>query len=181
MKRYALVALATFGAISLAWFSFCLWNYWSLTRPIAPATSAEAHAPTAAEIAAELERRADDRREYAKAAVLEHPGQYLEFSGVSWYDKGIVNHYRELSSVDVTNHAPFPVRVLKADITWRDESTKTSYGTVPLALTGTVQPGETKHFASEAGTLDTTTLECEADDLRIDVRQVQLIGSAGVR
>jgi hypothetical protein len=128
----------------------------------------------AAEAAATAERALFEKR---KAEVLAAPERFLDTSNLVYYDKGIINDYRQLTGVTITNRAAVPIRVKKARVVWLTESGD-EVGSSPLTLSATLAPGTDKRFSTDDGTMSSGTIQGSAKGARVEFTQIEVVESA---
>lgn len=80
------------------------------------------------------------------------PENYLKTSDVKSDDRAVPGHMLQLVSLTVTNASHFLVGDLRGEVTWVDAK-GAILGSSPLALAGSISPGETKTFSIAAGSL----------------------------
>jgi len=142
-------------------------------------------AALAAQIAKEQERlRAEEelrkaeeekrRLDTEKERVVATPSQFLESSELEYFDKGIINDYRQLTSARVLNKSRFALRDIQGEVDWIDDNGQ-KVGSVPFFLKGSIPAGDTKHFTKEGGTLINGTLETSANRAKIRFTSVKLV------
>ena len=111
-----------------------------------PARFSEPPIPSAVPVPVETPEDRDRRQ------LVTNPEPLLEESNLEIFDKGLVNNYRELLSVDVLNKSHVAVRNLSGTIQWMDANGAT-FGWTPFWIKGSIVAGDTKRFAKEGGTL----------------------------
>ncbi|AKU93108.1 hypothetical protein AKJ08_3495 [Vulgatibacter incomptus] len=126
-------------------------------------------AAQAAAAAAEAARKAQ-----ARNALLASPSQFIEASEAEFFDKGIINSYRELTRVSLINKAEFPVRNVHGTVEWLNDGGDT-IATVAFSVPGSIAAGDTKTFSKAAGNLTTTTIQTGAKGYRIKVTKIELL------
>ena len=134
-------------------------------------TQAELAALKAKEAAAE-EARA--RREKAKQDLLSNPTAWFEATNVEFFDKGIINTYRELVRVSLMNKSHFAVRDIRGTVQWLSENGD-QIASVDFSVPGSIPAGDTKTFSKANGTLSSTTIQTDAKNYRITVTKVVLV------
>jgi len=134
-------------------------------------TQAELAVLKAKETAAE-EARA--RREKAKQDLLANPSAWFEATDIEFFDKGIINTYRELVKVSLMNKSRFAVRDVRGTVQWlRDNGDEIA--SVDFSVPGSIAAGDTKTFSKDDGTLTSTTIQTGAQKYRIRVTKVALV------
>jgi hypothetical protein len=137
----------------------------------------ESEAEKARKMAEERARAEHALFEQRKTEVLTAPGRYLDTSDLAYYDKGIINDYRQLIGVKVTNRAAVPVRLSKGRILWLDANGE-EVGASPLTFKGTLAPGSEMKFTTADGTLTSGTVQGRASKARIEFTEIEVIASA---
>jgi hypothetical protein len=121
-------------------------------------------------------RRAQDERDrQEKLQIMRAPDDALDTSNIVFYDEGIINDYRTLSSVTVLNKSRFALTNLRGEIDWLDGQ-GAKFGSMPFSITGSIPAGDTKTFTKGAGTLANGTLRGKASKARIRFTSAQLVG-----
>jgi hypothetical protein len=111
-----------------------------------------------------------------KARLRSQPDLFLQTSNLTYYDKGIINDYRQLTGVTVLNKSKYPVNNLQGEVDWIG-SNGAKAGSVPFTLSGSIPAGDTKTFSSAAGTLSNGTLETSASRAAIRFTHVDVVES----
>jgi len=129
----------------------------------------------AAQQALEAQQRAErllfeKRRDELKRS----PGAFLEAGGFNFHDKGIINSYRQLTSLTVTNKSALNVKLRRGRVTWLDANGN-EVGSSPLTFKGTVASGAEGTFSTSAGTLTSGTIEGSADRARVEFTEIDVI------
>lgn len=109
-----------------------------------------------------------------RAALLANPNAYLETSDLINYDKGIINDYRQLVGVTVLNRSHFPVRNMRGDVEWVDDS-GARVASMPFTLKGSIAAGDTKKFSQSDGTLSNGTVQSGAKRLRVNFTHIDIV------
>ncbi len=109
----------------------------------------------------EAEKQARERTQ-----LLTQPDQYLESSDFTYYDKGIINDYRQLVGVRVLNKSKYPVADLQGEVDWVDDDGQ-KVGSVPFTLRGSIAAGATVRFSEQDKTLSNGTLQASAKRARL--------------
>lgn len=136
---------------------------------VADEANAQAAALLLAEQQAEEKRRADLR-----AAVLENPGRYLEESELKYFDKGIINNYRQLTGFALLNKSPFALRDLRGHVEWLNDNGEPA-GSTPFSLKGSIPAGDTKRFSTDSGTMKSGTIESSASKARVTFSHAAIV------
>lgn len=118
---------------------------------------------------AEVKRRVDQRAE-----VLQNPTGFLEVSEIAFFDKGIINDYRQLTGFTLLNKSPFPLKDLKGTVEWVSNDGE-SAGSTPFSLHGSISAGDTKKFSTSSGTMKSGTVQTGASKLRIKFEHVAIV------
>ena len=109
-----------------------------------------------------------------KNALRASPESYLEASHFVFYDKGIVNSYRTLTSVQITNKSHFGVRDLSGDVEWSDDQGG-RLGSTPFTIRGKITAGDTRRFETGNGSLTSGTIEGEGERVSLKFTNVTII------
>jgi hypothetical protein len=140
---------------------------------LALAASCESDADKARRLAAEqalAERALFTQR---RTEVLASPGRFLTYDKLGYFDKGIINDYRQLISVTITNSAAVPVVLKKGRVIWLSDSGD-ELGTSPLTFTGTLSPGSSATFSTATGNLTSGTIQGQASKVRIEFTEIDV-------
>ena len=140
-------------------------------------TGCESEAEKARKLAEEQARAERVLFEQRRAEVLAAPGRFLQTSDFAYYDKGIINSYRQLTGVTVSNRAAVPIRLSKGRIVWLSDSEE-EIGTSPLTFSGTLAPGAEMKFSTAAGNLTSGTIQGRATKVKIEFTEVDVIAAA---
>ncbi|TKD09152.1 hypothetical protein [Polyangium fumosum] len=127
--------------------------------------------------AEEEKRRADAEKEaiqQAKLRILRDPSSVLVADNLGYFDKGIINSYRQLVKMSVLNKSKYALGSIEGEVDWLDDNGH-KVGSVPFTLKGSIPAGDTKWFSKDAGTLSNGTLQTNATRTRIRFTRVQLI------
>lgn len=109
------------------------------------------------------------------ARLRNSPESLLETSGLVYYDKGIINDYRQLTGMTVLNKARYcAVRSAEGDVTWTDEQGR-RFGSTPFSLKKSIPAGATEKFSTEDGTLTSGTLQASAKKAQVKFTRVDVI------
>jgi hypothetical protein len=108
--------------------------------------------------------------------VVRNPNDYLKTSDFKSLDRGIINSYRELTSVTVLNTSKYPLNNLSGEVDWLAED-GSKFGSVPFTLKGSIPAGDTKEFSTEAHTLVSNTVKGNAKRLRVRFTNVEIVGT----
>ena len=133
MRREFIVALVVAFIVA----GIVAWGIWKREHPDVPP-------PDAASIAAELEKLHVKILDEQRREVLSHPATFIEFSEATWYDKGIINHYRQLSSFDAIMHSPFPLKLKQMSVTFPYDQGGVD-AILPVEAVGIIPAGGTHH------------------------------------
>jgi len=140
-------------------------------------TGCESEAEKARKLAEEQARAERVLFEQRRAEVLAAPGQFLQTSNFAYYDKGIINSYRQLTDVTVTNRAAVPVRLSKGRIVWLNDGEE-EVGTSPITFSGTLAPGMEMKFSTSAGNLTSGTIQGRATKAKIEFTEIEVMAAA---
>jgi hypothetical protein len=135
---------------------------------------AEAKAQLVDEAAGKL--RADEAKQLAdaKAQLVADPSAYLEASDIGYYDKGIINDYRQVTRMRVMNRSKFPVTSVSGDIDWMDDG-GAKVGSMPFSVSGSIAAGDTKLFSTDDGSLTNGTLQASAKRVIVRFTHVTIV------
>lgn len=134
------------------------------------------------EASRDRQRRDDEAAAQAaqEAAKLEaekqkvRTGQYLTTSDLTYYDKGIINDYRQLTGMAVLNRSKFPVMNLSGDVEWIwDNGARAA--SMPFVLKGSIAAGDTKTFSTSDGSMQNGTVQTGATKVRIHFTNVDIV------
>jgi len=117
---------------------------------------------------AEANRKAEEERRKAeeRAQILKDPTPYLAVSELAFFDKGIINSYRQLTGFSLENKSPFHLKNLKGSVDWINSQGE-SVGSTPFSLKGSLASGDTKRFDVTSGTLKSGTIEASANQVKL--------------
>lgn len=116
----------------------------------------------------------EDPREQAKAALLRSPSQFLDVSEAEYFDKGIINDYRQLVHLTVLNRSAFAVQNVSGTVDWYNQQGN-NVGSIPFTVPGSIASGETKSFSTRDGTLKTETLQTKAKTGKVRITHVDIV------
>ncbi len=123
-------------------------------------------------------RRIEEDRQREEAELRQRatsdPGSVLTADDFKFYDKGIINSYRQLTSVSIANRSKFSLRKLSGQVEWLGED-GSFVGASPFTLSGSIAPGDTKVFSTTAGTLETGTIQGSASKVRLKFAAAQVL------
>jgi hypothetical protein len=141
----------------------------------------EEEAQIAARVRKELEDAAAakakaeaDAKEAAKKDMAANPDKYLEERDLGFYDKGIINDYRQLSKLTVDNKSAFKITDLKGNVEWLTSDGQ-AVGSSPFSLNGAIKAGDSETFSTDAGTLTAGTIEGAAFKAKITFTHAKVI------
>ncbi|MFL5344167.1 MAG: hypothetical protein ACJ8AT_05205 [Hyalangium sp.] len=137
----------------------------------------ESEAEKARKMAEERARADRVLFEQRKTEVLTAPGRFLETSDLAYFDKGIINDYRQLIGVKVTNRSAVPVKLGKGRIVWLTDKGE-ELGSSPLTFKGTLAPGAEMKFSTSDGSLTSGTIQGRASKAKIEFTEIEVIASA---
>jgi hypothetical protein len=124
--------------------------------------------------AAQLTQQAAARTAQAKASLRTNPSKYLDASDVGVHDKGIVNSYRELTSLTVLNRSAFAVDSVQGEVDWFD-SGGSKIGSTTFTLAGSIPASATVVFSKAQKNLVSGTLQGKATTERVRFTAVNLV------
>jgi hypothetical protein len=109
-----------------------------------------------------------------KVLITMFPNNYLEVKHREYYDKGIINDYRTLTSMTVLNRSRHAIHEMSGEVDWLDAQGR-KFGSVPFTLKGSIPAGDTKTFTSDAGTLTNGTIQGDAKHAQIRFTRVSVV------
>ncbi len=109
-----------------------------------------------------------------KQDLRAHPQRYLESSETMYRDDGIINSYRQLSSMRVMNKSAFAVRDVSGEVDWLTEQDQ-KVATMPFTLKGSLPAGDTKTFSLKDGTLSNGTVKTGATKAQVRFLSLGLV------
>jgi len=112
-----------------------------------------------------------------KQEVVSNPNAFLATSDLAYFDKGILNSYRQLMKVSVTNRAPYALTGLSGEVEWISDVGEVREKTM-FSMRGSISPGDTKSFGTQDGSLNTGTTDSHAHKARVVFKQVKLVDVA---
>lgn len=112
--------------------------------------------------------------EREKQALRDTPDSYLITSEPGYYNKGIINDYRQLIKVSVLNRSKFPVGGLSGDVEWYSDN-GAKFGSTTFSLSGSIPAGDTKIFSTENGSMSSTTIQGDAKKAKVKFTHVEII------
>jgi hypothetical protein len=115
-----------------------------------------------------------DPREQARAALLRSPSQFLDVTDAKYFDKGIINDYRQLVDLTILNRSAFAVLNVTGAVDWYDGQGN-NVGSIPFSIAGSIASGDTKSFSTREGTLKTETLQTKAKTGKVRVTHVDIV------
>lgn len=119
------------------------------------------------------EKQEAEKQAQARSQLLAQPDQYLESSDFTYYDKGIINDYRQLVGVRVLNKSKYPVTDLQGEVDWIDTDGQ-KVGSVPFTLKGSIAAGATVSFSEQDHTLSNGTLQASAKRARLRFTSIRI-------
>ena len=136
----------------------------------------------------EERRRADFteklQKQMAESALrqqlLTNPTPFFKASNPQMFDKGIINSYRHLSSIELTNRSKYPVTNIRATLNFLDSSGQL-FATIPVQLAGSLAPGASSVFSEQQDTLKSGTVQMTSKPARTTfaVTHVEIMALAG--
>jgi hypothetical protein len=112
--------------------------------------------------------------ERERQELRDTPDSFLVTSNPEYYNKGIINDYRQLIKVSVLNRSKFPVGGLSGDVEWYDDDGG-KFGSTTFALRGSIPSGDTKTFSTEDGSMTSTTIQGDAKKAKVKFAHVEII------
>lgn len=106
-----------------------------------------------------------------KARLQSQPSTFVTASDLTYFDKGIVNDYREVVEARLTNKSRFDVSAVSGRVDWLDESGQL-VGSSPVRFTGHVPAGQTVLFSKEQGTLTSGTIQGAGSKARVEITEL---------
>lgn len=104
-----------------------------------------------------------------------HPDRHLLATDMTYYDEGIINDYRQLSSVTVFNLTPHcAVTHAEGHVEWFDARGR-SFGTTTFSLNKGVSAGGIATFKTADDTLSSTTIRGAATRSRLTFTSVDVV------
>jgi hypothetical protein len=141
-------------------------------------TTAAAASQAAVQAAAlQAQRDTTDRAKAAadlRSDVQANPGKYLQVTNSQAYDKGLINSYRQLTSLTLLNKSSFALTDLKGSVDWEDAS-GASTGTTPFTLVGSIPAGATLTFSTANGTMTSGTLQTKTNKTQIKFTHATIV------
>ena len=124
-------------------------------------------------VAAAREAQANDVAQ-AKAALRADPTRFLKTSDLGFFDKGIINSYRQLSKLSVLNTSKFSVTAMRGEVDWTDAQGKLIGSTV-ISLAGALPAGDMKTFSTHDRTLQSGTLQGAGTNAAVRFTSVDIV------
>ncbi len=115
-----------------------------------------------------------DAKEAAKKDLAANPDKYLDERDLGYFDKGIINDYRQLNKLTVDNKSQFKVADLKGNVEWQTANGD-PVGSSPFTLKGTIKAGDSVTFSTDSGTLAAGTIEGAASKAKITFTHAKVI------
>jgi hypothetical protein len=112
-----------------------------------------------------------------KRQILANPNAYLQVSGLNAFDKGILDSYRQLTTMTVMNKTTYPLTAFTGEVHWLSDQNEVREVTI-FRLRGSLAPGDTKTFKTADGSLDTGTTESHAHKYEVSFKQVKFVDVA---
>jgi hypothetical protein len=110
----------------------------------------------------------------AREQLVKSPSTYLEASDVRYFDKGIVNDYRQITQMRVLNKSKFPVTDVQGEVDWTDDAGRKT-GSVPFSIRGSIPAGDTKQFAAQDGSLTNGALQTSVTHAAVRFTHVTIV------
>ena len=111
---------------------------------------------------------------HAKAALRGDPTRFLKTSDLGFFDKGIINSYRQLSKLSVLNTSKFSVTGMRGQVDWTDAQGKLIGSTV-ISLAGALPAGDAKTFSTQDRTLQSGTLQGASTNAAVRFTSVDIV------
>lgn len=109
------------------------------------------------------------------ARMQTNPSALLETSEMQFYDKGIINDYRQLTAVTVLNRSRYcAMRSARGDVIWYD-ALGNKLGSSPITLSRSIPAGGTGTFSTADGTLTSGTIQGAGAKAQILLTQVDVV------
>jgi hypothetical protein len=129
----------------------------------------------------QAEERIREERALAEARrrkqILSNPGAFLQVGDLGATDKGIINSYRQLTKMSVTNKTNYPLTEMSGEVLWLSDQGEVREVTL-FRLRGSLAPGDTKMFTTANNTLDSGTTESHAHKYQVSFKQVKFVDVA---
>jgi hypothetical protein len=109
-----------------------------------------------------------------KAALRADPTRFLKTSDLGFFDKGIINSYRQLSKVTVLNTSKFSVTGIGGEVAWTDGQGN-RIGSTTFSLAGALPAGDQKTFTTAEGTLQSGTLQGAAKSATVRFTAIKIV------
>jgi hypothetical protein len=122
------------------------------------------------------QRAAEQREQQMLQELKSNPGKYLRIANHQVRDKGIVNDYRQLSSLTVENQSKHAVKSIRGTVEWIDGAGNVA-GSTAFSVEGTITAGDTKTFERGRG-LTSGTIQSDGT-ARIRFDSLEIVSSAG--
>ena len=115
-----------------------------------------------------------------RAQIKSNPAPFFQASNIRMLDKGIINSYRHLSSIELTNRSKYAVSRMQGNLNFFD-GTDQVFATIPIGLSGSLAPGASFVFSEQQRTLAGGTVQMTKKPARTEfvVTHVQLMALAG--
>jgi uncharacterized membrane protein len=137
-------------------------------------------ADAAREAREQQRQQQEQQRQEQEAARVEQErrdvraGKYLVTSNLEFFDKGIINDYRQVVGVTVMNRSKYAVTNMSGNVEWIDDSGAAT-GSVPFSFGGSLPAGDTRRFSQSDGSLRNGTLQTSAKRARIVFTRVDIV------
>ncbi len=109
-----------------------------------------------------------------KGELLAHPDLFLDTSDFKSFDEGIINSYRQLIGLKITNKSALTVKPKSGRVTWL-RADGSEVGSSPLSFDGTLAPGMDKLYSTADRSLTSGTIQGAADRLRVEFTSVEVV------
>ncbi len=128
--------------------------------------------------AAEKTKQEQEAKEAAlKARILASPGEFLKIGDTEMFNKGILNSYRQLVRMSVTNKSKYPLEGIAGQVEWLDDGGQMREVTT-FRLKGSLTGGDTKVYRVSEGTLESSTTDSHAHKLNVKVMTAKFVETA---
>jgi hypothetical protein len=122
------------------------------------------------------QRAAEQREQQVLQELKSNPGKFLRIANHEVRDKGIVNDYRQLSSLTIENQSKHAVKAIRGTVEWIDASGNVA-GSTSFSIDGTITAGDTKTFERGRGLVSGTIQSDGQAKIRFD--SLEVVSSAG--
>ncbi|MFZ4580761.1 MAG: hypothetical protein ACOYOB_20450 [Myxococcota bacterium] len=109
-----------------------------------------------------------------KAELEKSPAVFIQAADMESFDKGLVNDYRELVGVRLTNRSRFGVTNISGRVDWLTDASEL-VGSSPVEFKGTLAAGANVVFTKDAGTLSSGTIQDAGTKARLEITKVTVV------